>query len=112
MGKSGSLSGGGIEGNKVKHTSNPKREPVASAISVGAVSRLGGMVGPGTQYKQLHEGPGNYTAPVGPSTHMGQGPGANREILKSGSQGQHGPSAGGQARPSTPDIFKSFPGKK
>jgi hypothetical protein len=79
------VTGGGIDGRNVVHTKAPKREPVAHAISPGAVSRFGSMVGEGTPHKALYSGQG-YGAPVGPTDNMGQGPGANREIYRAGSQ--------------------------
>jgi hypothetical protein len=105
-------SGGGINSRVVKHTSNPKQEPVAHAVSVGAVSRLGNMVGEGTPFKPLYSGPG-YSKPVGPTNNMGVGPGANREVMRSGSQGQHGSAVAGTPRPGADaPVFPGFPGRK
>jgi hypothetical protein len=84
MGKSGSLSGGGIESNKVVNTQNPKREPTPHGVSVGAVSRLGGMVGEGTPYKNLYNKQA-YTTPLG-TTPADCKPGGGRMIMPSGSQ--------------------------
>jgi hypothetical protein len=85
MGKSGNRSGGGIEGRNVGHYRDPKQEPKAHAVSVGAVSRLGAKVGEGTPFKAFYNQQG-YTTPIGPTDNMGQGPGANRMVMKSGSQ--------------------------
>ena len=41
-----------------------KREPKSHAISPGAVSRLGNMVGQGTPYKTLHKDDGVLEAPM------------------------------------------------
>jgi hypothetical protein len=108
--QSGGQQSGSGGGARCSHVSAPKREPIAHAVSPGRTSTIGQSVffnkGP------IYSGPGNYVAPVGPSTHMGQGPGANREVMRSGSQGQYGSAAGGTARSSTPDIFTSFSGKR
>jgi hypothetical protein len=79
------LSGGGIQSNKVGHYRDPKQEPRPHAVSVGAVSRLGAKVGEGTPYKAIYNQQA-YTNPIGPSDNMGQGPGANRTVMRSGSQ--------------------------
>jgi hypothetical protein len=84
MGKRGSLSGGGIESNKVVNTQNPKREPVPHGVSPGAVSRLGGMVGEGTPYKNLYSKQA-YTTPYG-ATPSVPGPGGGRMVMRAGSQ--------------------------
>jgi hypothetical protein len=56
---------------------------------------------------------GGYSNPVGPSDSMGQGPGANRVVMKSGSQGTHGSTVSGTARPgSSGEIFPGFPGRR
>jgi hypothetical protein len=78
-------SGGGINSRVVGHYSDPKQEPKPHAVSPGYVSRLGGMVGPGTAYKAIYNQQG-YTNPIGPTDNMGQGPGANRTVMRSGSQ--------------------------
>ena len=77
--------GGGINSRVVSQTNAPKREPISHAVSVGAVSRLGGMVGEGTPYKNLYNKQG-YTTPLGPTDNMGAGPGANRMVMRAGSQ--------------------------
>jgi hypothetical protein len=101
-------SGGGINMNKVVHSRNPKVEPTPHAVSVGAVSRLGAKVGEGTPYKNLYNKVG-YTTPIGPSDNMGAGPGANRMVMKSGTQGQHGSAVSGVARPgANKPIFPGF----
>jgi hypothetical protein len=101
--------GPGGAGRHVTHSQCPKVEPVPSAINIGAVSRLGSMQGVGTPYKPLFEGRG-YSTPVGPTSNMGVGPGANRDVHRSGSQGQHGAPARGNPRELSTDIFESFPG--
>jgi hypothetical protein len=99
MGTSRGISGGGYESRQVKHVSAPKREPISSSISVGAVSRLGSAQGPGTVFKPLYKGAGFSTVSVKPAT--GQGPGSNHAVYRSGSQSQH--SSGG---PAGSDFFK------
>jgi hypothetical protein len=102
-------SGGGIQGNKVVHVPQPKREPVTHPTDPGAVSRLGGAVGPGTPYKPLYYNNVSASTPVGPTNNLGQGPGANgRMVMKSGSQGTHGSTTSGVARPGA--SAKIFPG--
>jgi hypothetical protein len=79
------VTGGGILSNKVSHVNAPKQEPKPHAVSVGAVSRLGAKIGPGTPFKSFYNQQA-YTNPVGPTDSMGQGPGANRTVMRSGSQ--------------------------
>jgi hypothetical protein len=81
------LSGGGINSNKVGHYNDPKREPISHEVSQGAVSRLGGMVGPGTPHKSFYSstvasnpyGVTDNTRDLGPG-------GCGRTVMKSGSQ--------------------------
>jgi hypothetical protein len=94
MGKARGVSGGGPESRQVRHVEAYKKEPVASAISVGAVSRIGTRVGEGTPYKPLYKGPG-YNNPKGP-TPCRPGVGGGREIFRAGSQ-----SPSPRARPMT-----------
>jgi len=85
MGKRGSLSGGGIEGNKVSQTRAPKQEPKPQGVSIGATSRIGGALAVGTTHKALYNQVA-YTNPVGTNHNFEVGPGAGRVVLKSGSQ--------------------------
>lgn len=105
-------SGGGITSNKLVRSKAPKMEPRSHAIDPGAVSRLGAHPSP-AQAKPLVSGRG-YSTPVGPSSNMGQGPGANRTVYRSGSQ-----SATPAAKPMPTgsfDILREFgpdvPGRK
>jgi hypothetical protein len=102
-------SGGGITMNKVVQTRNPKVEPKPHAISLGATSRLGNMVSTDTPHKSLIAGAG-YSTPVGPTSNLDARPGGNgRMIMKSGSQGTHGPTVSGVARPGAGQrIFPGF----
>jgi hypothetical protein len=101
--------GGGINSKVVSNVNAPKREPISHAVSPGAVSRMGGALGVGSNYKALYSGAG-YSTPQGPTDGMGQGPGSNgRQIMRSGSQGQHGSAVSGVARPgANKPIFPSF----
>jgi hypothetical protein len=106
-------SGGGWSSNKRVDLPQPKREPISHAVSPGAVSRQGAVVGEGTPHKSLYSGAG-YSTPRGPSDGMDcRVGGNNREILKSGSQSQHGSAVGGTPRPgSDRQIFPGFPGRR
>jgi hypothetical protein len=80
-------SGGGITMNKVSQTTGGRKvEPTPQGVSIGAVSRLGGMVGEGTPKKPLYYNKVAYTTPEGPNHNFEVGPGAGRRVLKSGSQ--------------------------
>jgi hypothetical protein len=92
-------SGGGANSRVVSNVNAPKVEPKSHAVSVGATSRLGAVVGEGTPHKSLYSGAG-YSTPVGPTSGLDARPGGNgRQIMKSGSQGQHGPAVSGTPRP-------------
>jgi hypothetical protein len=92
------VTGGGIDGNKVRHIPQPKSEPKPYSISVGATQRIGQAQYPGARTGPLVEGPGFYQgrsyassiAPgkmVGPTDGLDCRPGGNgREILRAGSQ--------------------------
>jgi hypothetical protein len=102
------ITGGGANSRQVGHYKDRKTEPVSRSVSVGAVSRLGGMVSVDTPFKPFYNEQG-YTTPIGPSDNMGAGPGANRMVMKSGSQGQHGSAVSGTARPGVnKPIFPGF----
>jgi hypothetical protein len=87
MGRSGSLSGGGIESRNVVNTQNPKQHVQPHGVSVGSVSRLGAVVGEGTPYKALYNQQA-YTNPVGTMPVVGANcrPGGGRTVLRAGSQ--------------------------
>ena len=105
MSKSRGLSGGGIEGAKVKHAKAPKVEPKPRAINPGHMATsLGGKVGTRKAITPMNAGPG-YKTPVGPSPSMGQGPGANRTIYHCGSQSET-PAA--KPMPAGRDILSGF----
>jgi hypothetical protein len=100
------LTGGGINSRVVSQTNAPKREPINHPVSVGAVSRLGGMLGVGSDHKNLYSS--KATTPFG-TTPSVAGPGGGRMVMKSGSQGQHGSAVSGTARPgANKPIFPGF----
>jgi hypothetical protein len=79
-------SGGGPNSRVVGSYLDRKTEPVVHVVSPGAVSRLGGMVGPGTPHKHIYSS--TATTPVGPTNNtenLGPG-GCGRQVLRSGSQ--------------------------
>ena len=78
------VTGGGIDGKNVAHTNAPKQEPKPHGVSVGAVSRLGGMLGEGTPLKNLYN-PQAFTTPIGTKPAECK-PGGGRMIMPSGSQ--------------------------
>jgi hypothetical protein len=77
--------GGGLGNRNVTHVKAPKTEPVAQAVSPGAVSRMGAVVGEGTPRKPIFSGPG-YSSPRGPTDMSAAGPGAGRTVYRAGSQ--------------------------
>jgi len=110
MRRSGTGSGGGYGSRNVKHVSAAKVEPRARQIREPAVAQIGGSYGdhvtntkgPGTGWRPgpLYGGAG-YSNPVGPTNMALSGPGAGREILRSGGQGTHGSVNPGSPRPKT-----------
>lgn len=65
----------------LKSTSNPKREPKPEGVDVSTLGRNQTYNG----YTFAERGAG-YSNPVGPVDNMGVGPGANRDVHRSGSQ--------------------------
>jgi hypothetical protein len=99
--------GGGIDSRVVKNVRAPKTEPIPHKVTPGAADALGQAMA----YKPppLYSGKG-YATPQGPSSNMGQGPGANRTLYgQGGTQGIHGPINRGEG-PSNPprDILSEF----
>src|SRR6516225_11085701 len=102
--------GGGLHSRNVRHSTAPKVEPRAKRIREPAVAQIGGSYGdhvtntkgPGTGWRPgpLYGGAG-YSNPVGPTNVALSGPGAGREILRSGGQGTHGSVNPGSPRPKT-----------
>jgi hypothetical protein len=93
------LTGGGS--NKFVQSKAPKAEPRAKAVSVETTAQLGASTA--FQKKPLEMGRGYQ--PVGPTSNMGQGPGANRTVHKCGSQNQWGPPNQGESPRSAPRGF-------
>ena len=79
------LTGGGANSRQVGHYKDPKQEPKAQGVSVGAVSRLGAVVSVDTPHKALYNKVA-YTTPIGPTDNTKAGPGANRMVMRAGSQ--------------------------
>jgi hypothetical protein len=90
-------SGGGLGMSKVVHRQAPKVEPKSTAINPGGAAQLGSAALSPKYATPLEAGRG-YSPPVGPTSSMGQGPGANRQVHHCGSQGQWGPPNRGEAR--------------
>jgi hypothetical protein len=99
--------GGGINSNKVTHTTAYKTEPRPRKVSVTAVSQQGTALGnhstDGRAMKKqgasvpLYAGRG-YSEPVGPTKaecYVGGG----RTIHKTGTQSMHGPASGQRPSP-------------
>jgi len=76
-------SGGGIGMRHVTHVTAPKTEPRSHSVDPGRASQIGQS----TAFAKapLYGGRG-YSPPVGPTNNLAQGPGAGREVLRSGSQ--------------------------
>ena len=96
-------SGGGITSNKLVQSRAPKAEPKAHAMSPGGVSRIGVHPSPLSRPEPIEAGRGYQ--PVGPTSNMGVGPGANRTVHRSGSQSST-PAA--RPMPAGRDILSEF----
>jgi hypothetical protein len=96
-----------------RHITAPKREPIAHRVREGGVGQLGQKQGSHstdgreTPYRgeKLYGGAG-YNNPVGPTNMALSGPGAGRDVHKSGSQDQYG--SGGPQKPAGRDILGAF----
>jgi hypothetical protein len=75
-------SGGGLTSNKLREFKDPKREPVTHKGNPAGVAQTGLA----HQFKPQPMTSGKGYEPKGPTSNMGQGPGANRVIYRSGSQ--------------------------
>jgi hypothetical protein len=79
-------SGGGINSKVVGNYLDRKTEPVTHVVSPGAVSRLGGMVGPGADHKPLYSST-KASTPYGATRNDDCRVGGNqRVVMKAGSQ--------------------------
>jgi hypothetical protein len=99
MGKAHGRSGGGIEGRQTTHYQDRKREPISHPVDMTRPS----MIGASTHFIK----PPLYneiaaTTPIGPTPSVA-GPGGGRMVMKSGSQGKHGPD---RPMPKGRDLFK------
>ena len=84
--------GSGGAKNKLVQSTNLKREPITKRIDVQGVAEIGMSLG----YKGAKwtgSGPGYPVAAV--KNTAAAGPGSNRHVMKSGSQGLHGEPAQG-----------------
>ena len=89
-----------------RHTTVPKVEPRSKRVREPAVAQIGGNYGDHITNKSssgwrpgpLYGGKG-YNNPVGPTNMALSGPGAGREVLRSGGQGTHGNVAPGNLPP-------------
>jgi hypothetical protein len=89
MRRSGHGSGGGHGMNKVSHRSAPKAEPKPHSIDPAAVHQIGTSQFLGRD--ALRDGKG-YSPPQGPTDNVAAvGVGGGRTVMRSGSQGTHGP---------------------
>jgi hypothetical protein len=96
------LSGGGLTSNKLVQTKSYKAEPTNYKIDKQVVSTIGSAI-------NFHQGPlqqpGAYSNPIGPSPSVA-GPGGGRTVMRSGTQGVHGASVSGVARPGKGEPFR------
>lgn len=76
------LSGGGLNSNKVVQSKHRKQEPISHKGSPAGISQAG--VSTAFPKEPITKGKGYE--PKGPTSNLGQGPGANRVIHPSGSQ--------------------------
>jgi hypothetical protein len=86
--QSGHRPAGGLHSKQTVHKPQPKVEPKPHSIDPKAVSQIGISTFLGRD--ALRDGKG-YATPVGPTSNMVSGPGGGREVMRSGSQGTHGP---------------------
>ena len=94
------VTGGGILGNKASHVNARKAEPVAHPVSMNRPSQIGlsHYFNPPPIYNKV-----TASTPVGPNHNFEVGPGAGREVMRSGTQAHHGPD---RPMPKGRDLFK------
>jgi hypothetical protein len=105
--------GGGILGKNVRHSKSGKAEPKPHAVNKNWVAQVGlsrgdHVTGQGKPLQDPRADPykgRGYSGPVGPTSNMGQGPGANRTIYRSGSQQGLKPA---RPMPEGRDILRDF----
>jgi hypothetical protein len=94
--------GGGYGARQVTHVNSPKREVINRPVSPGAVSRIGGMMPVGSDYKPLYYNKVTASTPEGPTPMTPDmcKPGGGRRVLASGSQSSVSPPRSmGKTRP-------------
>ena len=100
--------GGGIVGKNVRQVRAPKAEPIPHKVNPTAVDQLGQALA--HKPDALYGGRG-YATPVGPTSNMGQGPGANRTLYgQSGTNQTYGAVRGPEAD-RAPDVPAARPGR-
>jgi hypothetical protein len=107
--------GGGYGSRNVKHVTASKVEPRAHAINPSWVAQRGALVGNhatntrgSTDYTGAERSLGRgYNNPVGPTNMALSGPGAGREVMRSGGQGTHGATNSG--KPGLPSTKGQWP---
>jgi hypothetical protein len=116
MRRSGQGSGGGYGSRNVRHVTASKVEPRAYARNPGAVGQYGQSQGSHVTRGDESGYRGEpdlmrrgYNNPVGPTNMALSGPGAGREVMRTGGQGCHGQPATGNP-PAVPDrhIIESY----
>jgi hypothetical protein len=114
----GHIPGGGLHSRNVRHSTAPKVEPRAHAKNPGGVSQFGEAIGNkithvagNTPYRgdPINAGRG-YQNPVAPTNMALSGPGAGREVMRSGGQGTHGATNPGM--PGLPSTRGQWPDSK
>jgi hypothetical protein len=102
----------GISSKNVRHTTAPKSEPRPHASLVG--NHITNKSS--TRYRgEPDYARRGYQNPVGPSSMALSGPGAGREVLRSGGQGQHGqvnPGKSPERRGLLSEFGPDVPGRK
>jgi hypothetical protein len=103
------VSGGGLASNKLVQSRSAKTEPKSHKVSVPAIAQIGRAV----QFEKPKLEAGRGLQPKGPTSNLGQGPGANRVLHPHGSQ-QRTPEA--REMPKGRDTLREFgrdiPGRK
>jgi hypothetical protein len=106
-------SGGGINSRVVSNVKASKAEPTSYAVTPGRASLIGQSI-QGFAKGPIHDGRG-YSTPQGPTPNtenLGPG-GCGRQVMRSGSQGTHGATTSGIARPGADrPVFPGFPGRR
>jgi hypothetical protein len=101
------VTGGGASGNFIANTRAPKREPVNHPIDMQRPSMIGLQHWQNDAKGSLYNST-KASTPYGATDNTLAGVAANRVVMKSGSQGQHGAAVSGTARPGADK--KIFPG--